>query len=57
MSETDNELKPYRYMRRFDGATKSTPVAEMDKDALQAYIKKILAPGDGKAGASEITSK
>ncbi len=42
LPEPEDDTKPYRYNRSFKGVTVTLPAAEMDKDALQAYIKSLL---------------
>ena len=46
MREDEDEPRPYRYNRSFQTAPAPRQVFEMDKEALEAYIKKILAPKD-----------
>jgi len=48
-------VKPYRYARTFQSVATEIPVAEMDKDVLEVYIRGILgakAQKGSSAGAS-----
>ena len=57
MPESDEPVKPYRYKGKFESTTTIETVADMDKDALQAYIKTILGADQEKARTSKATSK
>jgi hypothetical protein len=48
MPETKEEPKPYRYNRSFKSATVTQPPPEADKEAMEAYIKRVLGIGDLK---------
>jgi len=42
LSESSTGTRPYKYTRTFEAETRSKPIAEMDKEVLQAYISKLL---------------
>ena len=42
MPETEQKPKLFKYSRTFEAAEKEKQPAEMDKDALKAYIREIL---------------
>jgi len=46
LSETEDEIKPYHYVRTFKEVAKPKVVSEMDKEELQAYINQLLKPQD-----------
>ncbi len=51
MQEAESEQKLYKYKRTFTMATDDRPPAQMDKDALTAYIREVL----GMTGSSPET--
>lgn len=57
MSNAEEEVTPYRYKGKFEADAKTVTVGEMDKDALQAYIRKILGVGslNGEMKESDIS--
>jgi hypothetical protein len=57
LSEIEEESKPFRYTRTFESVTTERPVAEMDKEALQVYINKMLGAKDGKNKTAEPAAK
>jgi len=42
LSEREEEIKPYRYVRTFNDLTRQKTVSEMDKGELQSFISQIL---------------
>jgi hypothetical protein len=42
LPETDDESKPYRYVRTFTETVTPRLVSEMEKDELQAFINELL---------------
>jgi len=45
LPEEKVDSKPYRYARTFETAKREKPIAEMYKDVLTEYIRKILGTG------------
>jgi hypothetical protein len=46
LAENRVEPKPYRYVRTFATVENEKPVAEMDKDALKDYVRRVLGAGE-----------
>ena len=46
LAESNPDSKPYRYVRTFSTVEREKTVAEMDKDSLKDYIKKVLGAGE-----------
>jgi hypothetical protein len=57
LAEIEEETKPFRYARTFESVANERPVTEMDKEALQSYINKILGTKDAKANSTELAAK
>ena len=57
MSETKEESKPFRYVGTFENNRTDRPVAEMDKDALQIYISRLLSAKEQKSNTAEHAGK
>ena len=56
MSEGRKESGTYSYTKTFSAQANSKPIAEMDKEALQAYINRLLAPNSGQSNQRESNS-
>jgi len=54
LSETSEDVKPFKYARTFQSATKERPVSDMDKNALENYINGILGVKDPKSNQTKI---
>jgi len=50
-------VKPYKYTRTFQSATTEIPVAEMNKDVLDEYIRGILGAKAQKSGPTSAPVK
>ena len=46
LAESKSDSKPYRYVRTFSTVEREKTVAEMDKDSLKDYIRKVLGAGE-----------
>jgi len=46
------KARPYKYTRTFQTATTDIPVAEMNKDVLDEYIRGILGAKARKSGST-----
>jgi len=57
MPESEDSVKPYSYVRKFESTSTTVQASDMDKDALQAYIKEILGAGQESASAPKPKSK
>jgi len=49
--ETEEDYKPFRYSRTFGSIAAERPVMDMEKDALQNYINKILGAKDARVNS------
>jgi hypothetical protein len=57
LSEIEEEIKPFKYVRTFESMSTERPIAEMDKEVLQAYINKMLGAKDARANSTEPAAK
>jgi hypothetical protein len=55
MFETE-EAEPYKYRGTFNPKPKTVQVAEVDKEALQGYINRLLGVKEPKGSTGDSTS-
>jgi hypothetical protein len=54
LSETEENLAPYKYVRTFKEKTKAVSIADFNKEELQDYLNALLDIKDPKSASREI---
>ena len=54
MSETSEDVKPFKYTRTFQSNANERPLTDMDKEALENYINGILGVKDPKSNQTKL---
>ena len=54
MSETSEDVKPFKYTRTFQSTTNERSISNMDKEALETYINGILGVKDPKSNQTKL---